>query len=351
MNVFLLRTGCCLLTLLLATRCVPAAEGEHARYDFSERHMGTAFALRFYAPSIERAERAAADAFARIGKLDSRLSDYQPDSELNRLSRTAGSGEEVRVSDDLWSVLRRASEISEASRGAFDVTVGPYVRLWRRARGTGQMPSEERLHQAREAVGYEFVVLDEQSQQVRLMRPAMRLDLGGIAKGFAADEALKVLRQHGIERALVDAGGDLALGDAPPGEAGWRIAVTRLGDRGQDAGEGGETAAGILLQLANCGVATSGDAYQYVEVGGRRYSHIVDPRTGLGVSTPSSVTVIARDCMTADGLASAISVLDPQEGIALADKTPGAATLVLRLEDGKLRRYMSDSMEGLVTRD
>lgn len=350
----------CLASFFAAAAAVAA---ELERFDFAERHMGTEFRLRFYAASQAEAERAAGDAMARIAELDSRLSDYQPESELNRLSRTAGSGEAVPVSDDLWNLLVHARRVFEASEGAFDITVGPYVRLWRRARGTGQMPSDERLATARAAVGYQFVRLDEQNQTAELQRPGMRLDLGGIAKGYAADEALKVLRGHGMDRALVDAGGDLALGDPPPGEAGWRVAVAWTGDRGQRSqvrgqesevrGQEGEVGSqeeeSVLLRLANCGVATSGDAYQYVRIGGKRYSHIVDPRTGLGVTTSSSITVIAPDCTTADALASAISVLGPQEGLALADATPGVATLIVILEDGTEHRYTSSAMDQLLS--
>jgi thiamine biosynthesis lipoprotein len=182
----------------------------------------------------------------------------------------------------------------------------------------------------------------------------MRLDLGGIAKGYAADQALAVLRDRGIPRALVDAGGDLAIGDPPPDARGWRIAVATPHSTSSppssptpppEDGAGTYGAESTVLLLSNCGVATSGDAYQFVEFEGRRYSHIVDPRTGMGVVGASSVTVVAPDGMTADALASAVSVLGPEEGIALIDRTPGAAALVVVLEDAKERQFQSRRMD------
>ena len=236
------------------------------------------------------------------------LSDYHDASELNRLCDRYAVGVPEPVSDDLFRVLRAARGFSEASGGAFDVTVGPVVKLWRRTRRTRELPDPTELAAARERVGWEAVTLDKDARTVTFARPGVRLDLGGIAKGYAADAALAALRERGITRALVDAGGDLVAGDPPPGEDGWTVAV----------GDGGET-----LSLANAAVATSGDAYKFTEVGGVRYSHIVDPRTGLGLTDRSTVTVIAADGVTADAWASAVSVLGPDAGLALVQSDRG----------------------------
>ena len=206
-------------------------------------------------------------------------------------------------------MLRAARGFSEASGGAFDVTVGPVVKLWRRTRRTRELPDPADLAAARERVDWNAVALDERDRTVTIARPGVRLDLGGIAKGYAADAALAALREHGITRALIDAGGDLVAGDPPPGGDGWTVAV----------GEGGET-----LALANAAIATSGDAYKFTEVAGVRYSHIVNPRTGLGLTDQSTVTVLAGDGMTADALASAVSVLGPGAGVALLERAESA---------------------------
>jgi len=235
-------------------------------------------------------------------------------------------------------VLTRAQLLSQRSGGAFDVTVGPVVRLWRRARRRREMPSAERLQAARVLVGYALVRLDPDRRAVELAKSGMRLDLGGIAKGYAADEALAMLRERGVGRALIDAGGDIRLGDPPPNRRGWLIGVAPLERDARPS---------RYLWLSRVAIATSGDTWQYVEIDGRRYSHLVDPRTGLGLTDHSSVTVIAPDCITADSLASAASVLGPDRGLKLIDETPGAAALIVRAPDGTVEMHESCRWKGL----
>jgi thiamine biosynthesis lipoprotein len=288
--------------------------------------MGVDFRIIFYADDRTAATDAAAAAFARIAQINSTHSNYLPDSELNRLCRTAGSGQDVPLSDDLFRVLNAAQELARKTNGAFDVTVGPYTKLWRRARRRKQLPAPAQLNRAQAAVGYQHLQLDTCRRTATLLRPDMRIDLGGIAKGYAADEALKVLQQHGITRALVDGSGDIAVGQAPPGRKGWRIAISAL-DRAHLPRR--------VLLLTGAAVATSGDAWQHVVIEGRRYSHIVDPQTGLGLTSPRSVTVVADQGMRADSLASALSVLEPAKGLALMQGFPAASALIVeRTENG-----------------
>jgi thiamine biosynthesis lipoprotein len=229
-------------------------------------------------------------------------------------------GPPVHFSDDLFTVLARAQEISRLSDGAFDVTIGPLVRLWRRSRYAKKLPSAEELAQARALVGYQKMRLDPQKHTVQLMQAGMRLDLGGIAKGYAADAALKVLKQHGITRALVAAGGDIAVSGPPPDAPGWKIGIASL--------DGPKPKR--FLQLHDAAVSTSGDAEQFVEIDGKRYSHIVDPRTGLGLLGRTSVTVIARNGTSADSLTKVVCILGPQRGLPIIDRIDGAAALAVR---------------------
>jgi thiamine biosynthesis lipoprotein len=289
-----------------------------ARYEFESKHMGTTFRVVLYADDADAAKRAADAAFARVAALDAALSDYKRDSELNRLCAAfqTAVGEPVKVGDDLFFVLSKAEQLSKASDGAFDVTVGPVVQLWRHARRTQQLPDKDELAAALSKVGYEKVRLDPARQTVELLTPGMRLDLGGIAKGYAADEALKLLREeHGITRALVAAAGDIACGDPPPGKGHWAVDIAPIA-RGQKPRP---------LRLANAAVSTSGDLEQFVEIGGVRYSHIVDPKTGLGLTGRRSATVIAPKGITADGLTKAVMVLPAGAGLSLVEDTPGAA--------------------------
>jgi thiamine biosynthesis lipoprotein len=284
--------------------------------------MGVPFRMVLYAPNEAKAQSAAAAAFARVQKLNDILSDYDPDSELSKLSQTAGQGQIVQVSDDLWRVLQQAQKLAERSEGAFDVTVGPLVSLWRKARREKRLPKPESLAEARDAVGFQKMRLDGRHQTVELRAPRMRLDAGGIAKGYAVDEALAVLRAQGIRRALVSGGGDMAVSDPPPGQKGWRIEVAPLDVTNAPPRR--------FVSLAHAGLATSGDLFQRLEIDGQRYSHILDPRTGLALTDHSLVTVIAPNCTSADGLATAVSVLGPERGLQLIAHTPHTAALVVR---------------------
>jgi FAD:protein FMN transferase len=295
--------------------------------------MGVPFRIVLYAPDEKAAEAAAEAAFTRIEELNQIFSDYEFDSELSRLSRTSGQGMAVKVSSELWDVLDRAQQLAEKTGGAFDVTVGPSVSLWRKARREQQFPRADLLEQTRRRVGHKHLILDPERRTAELRLPNMRLDLGGIAKGYAIDEALQLLTRRGIRSALVSGGGDLAVSDPPPGAGGWRIEVAPL--------DVPEVPPAKFVLLKHAAVATSGDVFQRLEIDGVRYSHIVDPRTGIGLTDHSLVTVIASDCTTADSLATAVSVLGPEEGMRLIEETPGAAALILRMPEGKLEQFES----------
>lgn len=310
----------CLLLACITIAALPgsawgAPDQGLKRSQYTQIHMGVQVRIVVFAPDRETAATACRAAFARIAELDEIMSDYRPRSELMRLCAQAG-GRPVPVSDDLFLVLQRAQDLARRSRGAFDVTSGPYVRLWRRARDTGQLPSAEELEEAWKRVGWQRMRLDPDAQTVRLLVPGMQLDLGGIAKGYALDCALDVLRQHGISRALLEAGGDIRVGDAPAGEPAWRIMVA------------GAAPGKRFVTLTNAAISTSGDTEQYVDLAGERYSHIVDPRTGLRRGKPVLATVTAPDAITSDSLATAACVLGPRAAARLVRSVPGAEVYV-----------------------
>lgn len=283
--------------------------------------MGTTFRVVLYASSAAQAEEAARAAFARVAALDRTLSDYRADSELMRLSARAG-GPPMPVSDDLFRALAASQEWAARSHGAFDVTAGPVIQLWRRARRIIERPSAAALAEARALVGAEKVLLDAHAQTARLALPGMRLDLGGIGKGFAADETQAVLRGRGITRALVAAGGDVVVSGPPPDQPGWSVEIA-LPEPLRD----GDAA---TLTLRDAAVSTSGDAAQWVTLDGIRYSHIVDPRTGMALTGPSAATVIAPTGTASDALATAVSVLDVDTALTLVEATPGASARIVR---------------------
>ncbi len=290
------------------------------RFSYTEYHMGVDVRLTVYAPTQETAERACAAAFERFAALDTIMSDYRADSELMRLCAKAG-GPPVTVSPDLFRVLQRAYEVSERSGGAFDVTCGPLVRLWRTARKTHVLPLPADIDHARSLVGWRKMALDARRHTVRLLVPGMQLDLGGIGKGYADDCAQEVLKRNGITRALVEAGGDIVVSGPPPGEAGWKIQV---------ANAARATQAPVLL-FSNRAISTSGDTEQFVEIGGHRYSHIVDPRTGQALTDRIQVTITAPNGLTSDSLSKVVSVLGQEKGEPIA-KTYHDVAVFVRFE-------------------
>jgi FAD:protein FMN transferase len=310
---FLRAAVCLLLFCALCFAAVPS------RFEFVEVHMGTQFKIILYAPNQQLAQRAAQKAFHRIAQLDAIMSDYKETSELNRFCHK-GAKNPVTISQDLFRLLAESQKLAARSEGAFDVTVGVVVRLWRRARRTNEMPGKARIAQALTLTGYKKLHLDAKTQTAWLEHEGMLLDLGGIAKGFAADEAMRVLKQQGIRSALIAAGGDIVVSEAPPQKRGWLVAIAPWQAEQADN----------LLSIRNAAVSTSGDAEQFVEFDGTRYSHIVDPRTGIGLIGQSSVTVVARRGQDADALATAASVLGAERGLKLIDATKGAAALMMK---------------------
>jgi thiamine biosynthesis lipoprotein len=292
------------------------------RFEYEEPHMGTRFRIVLYAPDKAIADKAAKASFARVAQLNGIMSDYLATSELMLLCEKFESkiGEPVKVGKDLFFVLEKAQKVSKLSDGSFDVTVRPLVVLWRLARRTQRLPDPKELAAARALVGYEKIELNPKNQTVRLKTPGMQLDLGGIAKGYAADEVLKVLKTFGISRALVAAGGDIAVSDSPPGTSGWKVDIAPLpGSKDKR-----------ILVLKNAAVSTSGDAEQFVVINGVRYSHIVDPKTGIGLKGRRSVTVIAPHGITSDSMTKMASILPAEKVIEIFDKMDGIATLIIR---------------------
>jgi thiamine biosynthesis lipoprotein len=287
------------------------------RYQYTQLHMGVQVRITLFAPDRPAAERAAEAGFRRFAELEDVMSDYRPTSELMRLCAKAG-GPAVPVSPDLFRVLERAQEVARRSGGAFDVTLGPLIQLWRVSRRNGVLPTAEQLAEAKSRSGWRRLLLNKRERSARLLVPGMRLDLGGIAKGYAGDEAVAAMKRSGVGRAMVEAGGDIVASGPPPGQRGWRIALENPG------------AAPPVLEAANAAVSTSGDTAQFVEIGGKRYSHVVDPATGLGLTSRTEVTVLARDGLTSDSLSTAVSILGPERGRRLVGRYGGARAYIRR---------------------
>lgn len=280
-----------MLSGMLLNLHASALVGQSSVVEGLQVHMGMEVRIAIAAPRSPEADRALAAAFEEIGRLDAILSDWRRGSELNRLADRAGDW--VDVSPELFTVLDLALAMASATDGTFDPTVGRLTLLWRRQRATGAAPGAEELAEARRTVGWRRVALDTVHRRVRIEVPGTRLDLGAIAKGWILDRARDTLAAHGFDAVLLEAGGDLLLGAAPSGDAGWRVAV---GDS--------------IHVLHDVALGTSGPAEQHlVDADGTRHSHVIDPSTGLGVTRGTQVTVLARDAATADALATALALV------------------------------------------
>jgi FAD:protein FMN transferase len=293
------------------------------RFEYERLQMGSVFRIVIYAEDETEARSAAFAAFDRIEALEGAISDYRMDSELMEVIRGAWE-QPVVVSPDLYHVIEESLRLGRLTSGALDITVKPLVELWRLAGRRGRLPSPEELREARQRTGHEKVLLNPRTRSVRFRVPGMKLDLGAVGKGYAADVAWALLADRGLRRSMIDAGGDLRVGDPPPRRSGWRI---ELEDH---------LAKGPALELSNVAVATSGEFYRFVEIEGVRYSHILDPRSGMGLRHRGTVTVIAPHGLTADGLATALSVLDPDIGLTTVGRMEGVEARITReAEDGR----------------
>ena len=288
-----------------------------SRFTLVEYHMGIDARIVVYAKSEEDARRAFAPAFKRIADLEQSMSDYRPTSELMTFCAKP-AGTKVRLSDDLFKVLARSQEISRQTVGRFDCTVGPLVQLWRKARKSKVLPKPEEIEAAKALVGFEKLHLDTRCKEAWLDKDGMKLDLGGIAKGYAADQALIELRKQGVRSALIEMGGDLRLGEAPPGTEGWTVEVPNAGE---------------TFFLKNCSISSSGDTEQFVEIDGKRYSHVVDTRTGYGLTDRIQATIIAKDGFTTDPISTALTLLDDAEREKLLKRYRGSRAFVKKARD------------------
>ncbi|MDB5000685.1 MAG: FAD:protein transferase [Mucilaginibacter sp.] len=298
------------------------------KYIFEEPKMGSPFTITICCIDSVAASKAANAAFIKADELNGILSDYLDNSEINRLSASSGKGKYMPVSAPLFDILERSLEAACLSGGNYDVSIGPLVKLWRQARKTKILPNGDSLRSARQKTNYKYIHLDTVNHAVWLEKAGMKLDIGGLGKGFVAAAVLEVLKKNGFFCAMVNAGGKIVIGQPPAEAAGWLIGINAPGEK--------EAILPHLLLLSEMAVATSGDIYQYVEFNGKRYSHIINPKTGKGLTIRRNVTAIAKDGTTADWLATACSVLPLAKSFQLIKKIPGAALLITENRNGKI---------------
>ncbi|MEW5865482.1 MAG: FAD:protein FMN transferase [Bacillota bacterium] len=302
-----------------------AAGGEDAEYVESQFLMDTYVSIRAVGPGARQAVGAAFDEMRRVEALTSR---FVATSDVSRINQGAG-GDPVQVSDETFMLLDRALKCSELSGGAFDITIGPVVDAWGFGTDKPHVPDAPTLARALSLVNWRALELNPEGKTVRLPLPGMSIDLGGIAKGYAADRAATVLRDHGIQHALIDAGGNIAaVGTRPDGKP-WRIGIR------DPRGENPADTIGPVIVVKDAAVVTSGDYERFFVDNGQRYHHIFDPSTGKPASLARSATVIAKNSCDADMLSTAVFVLGPEKGLKVAESLDGVFAMVVGA-DGNL---------------
>ena len=312
------------------------SEAQQNRYTYSMQKMGSPFNIILYADTKQIADSAPQESFKLVDSINLVCSDYDSTSELYKL-RYAAVGIPIKVSPILFELIYIANKAYKDADGSFDITVGPLSRLWRSARRSQQFPTHAAINEARKRIGSNKIQIDSGAQTITFLHPNMQLDMGAIAKGYAADKVLALLQSHGITTALVDAGGDMVAFGMPPQKKGWTIGINVPGQQ--------EKLLERKLVLSNKAVATSGDAFQFMLHEGKKYGHIIDPRTGYGVTFQRNVTVVAPTATTADWLATACSILTLEQVKILAEKYK-SEVLITTVQNGRIHKVIIGKFDG-----
>lgn len=339
-----------LAALALLSGCSPPNQAL-TRHEFSHLAMGVRINAVVYASDEHSARDSVAAAFVEISRLDQILSDYRPDSQLSLVNSRAGQSFGLGITEidpSFAEVLRGSLVVAERTDGAFDPSVGPVVQLWRAARKQHRLPDPAAISSAVDRVGWRDIELAGLPNQptLALRKPGMKLDPGAFVKGFAAQRAIETLRARGIGHAMIAIAGDISCSLPPPGQRGWRIAVSRDGSTPDQS----PPDRAFTLLLSNQSVSTAGDTEQFIEIDGTRYSHIVDPRTGLGLTNRAAATVVSRNATTADALDTALCVAGIERFEEIMARFPDCeARLEARASDGSLASTETSGFQALTS--
>ena len=310
--------------------------GQLKRFQFSAIKMGAPFNIIFYHTDSAQAVLLSKECFSIVDSLNTIFSDYSSASEIGKLALQS-SLSDLKVSSELYEMIVLSKHAWRKSQRTFDITIGALTQLWRKAKAEKRFPSKKEIKQVRKQTGFKNVGYDIFTKTISFKKHGVRLDFGGIVPGYAAQKIIDHLRSKNILHALADASGDIVTSNAPPGKKGWSIAInlpeneTELWDK--------------MLELSNCAVSTSGDVYRYLIHNEKKYSHIIDPRTGYGVTSQRNVTVIAKDGATADWLATACSILPVKKALRRV-KRENAELLIAVLKNAKIVIYKSQNFDG-----
>ncbi len=344
--------------MFLITGCSPRA----IRYEETKFLMGTEVNIIVVGNSRAIIRSAARAGFQEISRIENIMSAHKPDSELCLLNKTGGG--EQKFSRELLYVINKARYASELSGGAFDITCKPLIDIWHNAKKSKEFPDAQNILKTLSLVGYRDILIENNnvnhvrelrsltdcdddhqlksvafSNVVKFNKAGMKIDLGALAKGYAVDMAINLIKSYDIKGALVDAGGDIrAIGKREDGKL-WEIGIKHPIEKDKIIG---------IINLRDSAVATSGNYERFFMLNGKRYSHIIDPRTGYPVNNQIvSVSIFSPDCLTSDSLATAITVLGEKKGMELIEKLKGVEALIITIKDGNLNLIKSSGLANI----
>ena len=305
------------------------------KFSFSEQKMGSPLNIIFYSADSAYANKQAKACYKLIDSLNHIFSNYDTSSELAKINNNAGVKKNI-ASPLMWELILESRQAYFKSNGAYNIAMGPLTQLWRTARRSKNFPKKNQITKTLLLCDFNKVKINNDEHSIYLNSKQMQLDFGGIGKGYIAQKIVDYLKLQGITKSLVDAGGDIVLGDAPPTKNGWVVGVNKP--------EEAEDLLPEKLLLHNLSVATSGDVYQFIEHKGKKYSHIIDPSTGFGVTSLRNVTVIAKDGAVADWLATACSILPINQAKKLA-MAMHAELLITEMLNNRIQTYITKGFE------
>jgi thiamine biosynthesis lipoprotein len=331
-----------------ASATLPAPHGDHpairpSAHARTYQVMGTEAVFTAWTDDAEKADQAFAAAYAEIRRIEDLMTDWehpgQPPSDVVRINAAAGKTAAVPVADETLQVVEASLDMSRRSEGAFDITYAAMRGLWKFDEDLDKrIPPQAEIERRRQLINYRDVIVDPKKHTVRLRRAGMKLGLGGIAKGYAVDRCSEVLRRFGFENFMVQAGGDLFVSGSK-GSAPWMVGV-------RDP-RGGPRAIIAKMAIRDHAFSTAGDYERAFVLDGKRYHHIIDPKTGYPATASRGVTIFAPTAFLADALDDAVFILGPQRGMALVDSYPGCSVMIV---DAANKVWVSKALEGRLER-
>lgn len=288
--------------------------------------MGTTLEIKVFCKDQSVCDKAIAEAHEEVKRLDHIFSNYKTDSVLSKFHSVADEGK-YKVPKVFIKLIELSIEYSYVTGGAFDITVAKLVDVWKASQERNKVPTENEINEALRCVGYEKIKLYPSSSEIELDPPCVRLDFGGIGKGYAVDKVVEILNKHGIKRGIVNFSGNMFAMNPPPDSDGWDIGIRNPRV---------EFAPITMVRIRNMSISTSGDYERYLLIEGKSYSHIINPKNGMPISSVPSVTVLSKSATSADALSTALTVIGHSQSLNMLKNMPAIEALIIREIDGNI---------------